>query len=376
MRITELEVFSLRNPLPAMTAGVGGHRIDFGTTLVRVHTDEGLVGVGESWFPHSDEASLREHIKGQFAQVLVGEDPRDTVRLWHRMWAALYYLGGFSRGIAAVDMALWDIKAKAAGMPLYQLLGGKAQDRLEVYATSPGVRGDDLDGLVEDIFHFAESGFGIVKLVAGRGLEADRELLAHVAPRLAGKIRFAIDANGAYDVPAAMALGRAAEAYEPLWLEEPVSAYDLHGLAEVTARLDLPTTGFQEEATIWRLREYLQVDALDGYNVTLEGAGGVTVAAKMSHLVEAYRRRWIPHGFGPPVAWAATLNVAFAHPDCGPVEFPLPDRSAASPAWSAAPYVRNRTELAPGPDGRVAPPSRPGLGVDLDEDVLAELAVR
>jgi L-alanine-DL-glutamate epimerase-like enolase superfamily enzyme len=373
VRITDLEVLRLRNPLPEVVAGLDLHRADFSTTLVRIHTDDGVTGIGESWLPHSDDSPLGAHIAAQFRRVLIGEDPQNAVWLWHKMWAALYYLGGFSRGLAAVDMALWDLKAKAVGLPLYQLLGGKAQDRLALYATTPQMRGSDLDGLVTDILRFHAAGFGIVKLVVGRGIDVDKELLAHVAPKLAGRVRFAIDANGAYDVPAAVALGKFAERYDPLWFEEPLPSTDVRGLATVTARVDLPISGFQEESTIWRLREYLQMEALDAYNVTIEGAGGVTSAVRMSHMVEAFRKRWIPHGFGPPIAWAATINVAFAHPGCGPVEFPIPDRAAEFAAWSAAPYVRNRSELKPDPDGYISPPTGPGLGIDIDEEVLQSL---
>lgn len=377
MKITSVDVLQLRNQAPQLDVGGGVHHpIKLGSTLVRIHTDEGITGLGESIIPHAADDMLVDHIKTQLLRSLIGEDPLNSEALWQRMWGGLYRLNGFARGISAVDQALWDIKGKKAGLPLYSLLGGKAQEALVAYATAPMLR-PDVDTLVTDVERLQSYGFRIAKLVIGHGRAGDIDMIQEVHQRVAGKIELSMDANGGYDLPDAIAVGKAAAPLGMLWFEEPLPWYDIHGLSELTRRIDVPTAGFQEEATIWRLREYLEHDALAAYNVSVEIAGGVTVSQKMSAIIQAWGKRFIPHGFGPPIAFAAMLHVAIAYPNCGPIEFPVPDRSVDDPRqWITAAHVANRGELAVDEGGFVRPPDRPGLGVELDEEALEDLVVR
>jgi L-alanine-DL-glutamate epimerase-like enolase superfamily enzyme len=370
--ITRVEVRRLRSPFPPVPSrDVTMRPVDLGSTLVRVHTDTGLVGIGESWLVHSDDGALAEHVGGALGPLLVGEDALDTERLWYLMWSVVKRMG-FTKGLSAVDQALWDLKAKHAGLPLYQLLGGSFAGGVTAYATTPQ-RGqsyaDDLLGLVGH-------GFKAVKMAVGRGVEEDLRVASEAAERVGRSARIAIDANGRYRLDEAVRLARAVEPLGLLWFEEPLPHSDLHGLAALTSRVAVPVAGFQEEATIWRLREYLAADALSVYNVCLETCGGVSVARKASAMCEAWRRAFVPHGFGPAVNFAATLHVAVSSPTCQWLEYPVPDPAASDPRllhW--APHVRNAAEFSVDADGRLAPPDRPGLGVQLDEAALDELTV-
>jgi L-alanine-DL-glutamate epimerase-like enolase superfamily enzyme len=372
LKITQVEVRRLRSPFPPVASRDETMRpVDLGSTLVRVHTETGLAGIGESWLVHSDEAALAEHVRGTLAPLLVGQDALDTERLWYLLWSVVKRMG-FTKGLSAVDQALWDLKAKHAGLPLYQLLGGSFAGGVTAYATAPqrsATYAEDLPGLVAH-------GFRAVKLAIGRGVEEDLRVVEQAAARVGAAAGIAVDANGRYRLDEALRLSRALEPLGLLWFEEPLPHVDLGGLAALTRRAAIPVAGFQEEATIWRLREYLAADALSVYNVCLETCGGVSVARKAAAMCEAWRRAFVPHGFGPAVNFAATLHVAVAAPTCQWLEYPVPDPAADQPRrlhW--APHVRNAAEFSVDADGRLAPPERPGLGVELDEDALDELTV-
>ena len=375
MKITKVEVLHIRSPIPAFTIGGGVvHPIQFDSTVVLINTDEGVTGVGQSWLSDAGDMPLTVHVRNQLAPLLIGEDPLATQRLWSKLWAVLYRMGGFARGLSAIDQALWDIKGKVAGLPVYQLLGGKAQDRITAYATSPARR-DSLKDLISDIERLHQHGFRATKLIVGVDRSTDIEVITEVHRQLGDKVHLAMDANGGLDSIDALVLARVGESLGFMWFEEPLPWYDIPGLAALTRKVDIPVSGFQEVSSAWRMREYLQADALSIYNVMLETCGGITASRKMSVLAEAWDRRLAPHGFGPPIAFAATLQVAIAHPNCRHVEFPVPDRTSARPGELLAPYIRNRAEFSLDADGCVSPPNRPGLGVELDEELLRGMAM-
>jgi D-galactarolactone cycloisomerase len=371
-RIARVEVRLLRSPFPPVPSRDATMRpVDLGSVLVRVHTEAGLAGVGESWLVHGGDAALAEHIRVSLAPLLAGQDALDTERLWYLLWSEVKRMG-FTKGLSAVDQALWDLKAKLAGLPLYQLLGGSFAGGVTAYATAPQRGASYADDLRALVGH----GFKAVKMAVGRGPDEDLRVVGEAVGLLGPAARIAIDANGRYRLDEALRLADALEPLGLLWFEEPLPHSDLAGLAALSARVRTPIAGFQEEATIWRLREYLAADALAVYNVCLETCGGVSVARKAAALCEAWRRAFVPHGFGPAVNFAATLHVAVAAPTCAWLEYPVPDPGAADPRllhW--APHIRNAAEFSVDPGGRLAPPERPGLGVELDEAALDELTV-
>lgn len=375
MKITKVDVLHVKSPLPSFMIGGGVvHPIQLDSTVVLIHTDEGVSGVGQSWLSDAGDAPLTGHVRNQLVPLLIGEDPLATQRIWTKLWAALYRMGGFARGLSAIDMALWDIKGKVAGLPIYQLLGGKAQDRITAYATSPSRR-ETLKDLIGDIERLHEHGFRATKLIVGVGRATDIETITEVHRNVGNKVELAMDANGGCDTIDALVLARIGEKLGFMWFEEPLPWYDIPGLAALSRKVDLPLSGFQEVSSHYRMREYLEAGALSIYNTMLEVCGGITASKKMSVLAEAWGKRIAPHGFGPPIAFAATLHVAIAHPNCRHVEFPVPDRASTTPEELLAPYIVNRREFSLNKDGTVSPPNRPGLGVDLDEEMLRGMAV-
>jgi D-galactarolactone cycloisomerase len=341
------------------------------SVLVRIHTDAGITGLGESFLVHAPATALATTIRDALVPLLLGEDALATERLWTKMWGSISRIRT-TKALSAVDQALWDVKARASGLPLYALLGGKIVDSVIPYATVAR-RSQDY---VDDVRSAADAGFRAVKIAIGNDVREDAALVERVLQRLDGSVAFGVDANGRYDLDAALQLSRILEPMGLLWFEEPLPFHDVPGLAELRRRVNLPIAGFQEESTTWRLRDYLLADALSIYNVCLDLCGGPTVAHKVNAMVEAWNRRLAPHTFGPIVNFAATLHLAVASPNCEHIEYPLPNATVADPAaWYWAPYVANRDAFVPRDDGRIAPPDLPGTGIELDERVLDDLTV-
>jgi len=366
LRVTRVEVRVIQDPFPGALQSPARPPLFLDSVLVRIHTAAGISGMGQSFLVHAPATALAQTIRDAITPLLIGEDALATERLWTKMWSSISRIR-MMKALSAVDQALWDLRARVAGLPLYALFGGKVTESVIPYATVAKRRQD----YAEDVQAAADAGFLAAKIAIGNGVREDAALIERVMRRLDGRVEFGVDANGRYDLDAALRLSRIIEPLGLLWFEEPLPFHDIPGLAELRRRVDLPIAGFQEEATTWRLREYLLADALSIYNVCLDLCGGPTVGHKINAMVEAWGRRLAPHTFGPIVNFAATLHLAVASPNCEHIEYPLPDASATEPAsWWWAPYVVNRHMFAPRADGRLAPPDLPGIGIEIDEDVL------
>jgi L-alanine-DL-glutamate epimerase-like enolase superfamily enzyme len=371
LKITRIDAIPVPAPMTGLAPG-GAHRsaLNLTSTIVQVHTDDGLIGYGESWLVYEDESPLVSMIENGMAPLIIGAEVGDIEQIWQRLFWNVKRSHGMTRALSAIDQALWDLKAKKAGMPLYELLGGRANDGIIAYATTPQI--DRRYG--ESIARLMPHGFRAAKMAAGRGVAEDVALAESARDDTRGLMDFAVDANGRYDFPTALRLCREFERIGVMWFEEPLPHHDIQGLAELGRRTDVPIAGFQEESTHWRARDYLAADALSIYNLSLATCGGVTVARKVSALCDAFHRRLNPHGFGPPIMYAATLHVAYASPSTTHIEFPVLDPGALdprTPSWSV--LVANTESFSVSADGTIAPPSQPGLGIELDQALLAEL---
>ena len=221
------------------------------TTLVEVRTDEGLIGWGEAYGPALPSAcALRDF----FAPQLLGRDPRDTESLWHFMFArSVDYgqKGTMLAAISALDIAFWDIKARAAAVPLYRLLGGSETDSIPCYATGFYFGGDEKLELrfAREAEAYLAEGFAAMKMKVGLGVDRDAVLVTEVRRAIGSEARLMIDANHAYIAPEAIALGRLVEHHRIGWFEEPVSPLDLRSYLEVKRSITIPLAGGEAEYT-------------------------------------------------------------------------------------------------------------------------------
>lgn len=345
----------------------------FGITLVEVRTDSGLVGYGECLARYSPRiwAAMVEDL---LAPLVAGADPFDTERLWMSMFRDLRSFSGHSRGmlveaIAGIDTALWDIKGKATGLPLYALLGGTGQRRLAAYASS--IMQQDLAAMEAEATTLVERGFLAIKIKVGVGVEQDARTV-HAIRRVVGDgIELMLDANGAYRAFEAIDLAQRVCDARISWFEEPVVADDLDGYERIRAATTIPLAGGEAEFSRYGVRDLLARRVLDIIQPDVARSGGVSETKKIADLASAHHVAYAPHvGFSGVVCAAASLHLAaaatnFLTYECIYTHNPLREHLAIVPIGGPEQLV----------DGQIPVPEGPGLGVNLDGEAVERYRV-
>ena len=356
--------------------------------VVRVHTDDGLVGIGEAHgagmpFPGIYRQDAQGNLQAEGASkvevevlkpALLGEDPLDNERLWDQMFGLNHYPGWAAAGwgrtqimtaIAAVDIALWDIKGKAANMPVYKLLGG-ARNTVPCYVTGGYYQdGKTVSDLVRECETYADIGYNAIKLKIGHvSVEEDVDRVKAVRQALGPSVDLMLDVNEGYDVPTAI---RAARLMEPLgirWLEESVHWYDrVEGLGQVAAAATIPITSGENAAHRWEARDLIVRGGVKIMQFDCTRSGGITECLKVAGICATQNVRLAPH-HDPQIHG----HLVAALPVGEIVEtFPAADRD---PIWeelfTVRPEIRN---------SELTLLDRPGWGIELDEKTLQQRGV-
>ena len=377
MKITGVDVHVLKSPLEEPFAFSQGWVKQRSATLVEVQTDEGLTGWGEAFAqglePPEIAAAAIEHA---LKPIVLGANPRDTEVLWHRLYHATRDYGrkgSVVAAISAVDIALWDLAGKAAGVPIHQLLGGAFRTRVEPYATGfYRIRGQgEAARLADEAIRHAEAGFRMMKVKLGFGIDDDIACMAAIARAIDGRgVALMIDTNHAYGRADALRLGRALCDYDLRWYEEPVAPEDVQGYAEMRAKLAMPIAGGENEHTLYGFRNLFAAGAVDVAQPDLGSCGGITAARHIVALAQAHGVAVNPHVWGSAIAQAASLQLLAALPVAHHSLFaqqPVLEYDRAS-----HPFRRQLiTEPIDQREGWVAVPMGPGLGIEVDRSVLA-----
>lgn len=360
MKITQVEPIRL------------GHSI-----LVRVHTDEDLTGIGEC--SPQNAAVTAAHIQHSLAPLAIGEDPTRIEWLTEKLFVDTYKIAGQSQAIAmsGIELACWDIAGQAAGAPVWKLLGGLYRDKVAVYASS-GRRHTTAEDEAADLAALIEEhGFRAVKVKVGQrwGKDEDAapgrsEALVRECRRVLGDdIAIMVDANGAYSAPRAIELGRRFEQYGVFHFEEPCPYDDDESTAKVAAALDMPVAGGEQEWNLLRFKRLLADNIVDTIQPDVTKVGGLLKARKVSVLAEAFGAPVTQHNTQPTVGTVAMLHFAAVSPAVyTPQEYSLDSITGTHPLSGLLhePDLRVR-------DGFLRVPDGPGLGIELDEEKLAEL---
>lgn len=339
--------------------------------LVWVHTDEGLVGIGEC--SPMNAPVIASTVDHTLAGLLTGEDPMAIERLVEKLAIATYKLEGRTQAIAisGVELALWDLKGKALGVPVYELLGGLHRDRVRVYAT---VNRDTPAAMGRRAGECVAAGFTALKLqissIWGFDPRPDTsvEVVREVRSAVGEGVEIMLDANSAWTVPTAIAMCRRLAEFNIRFLEQPVPERDLDALAAVKRASPIPITFGEEEYSFWRFKEALVRDAADFVQPDPIKAGGLLVCKKVAVLAEAFSRDCVPHSSQINVGFAANLHLIASTPNC----------RGAHECWITPGRKPDlvRDELLMEPfrveDGHVAVPRRPGLGVALNEEIVRQ----
>ncbi|MGC8810505.1 MAG: mandelate racemase/muconate lactonizing enzyme family protein [bacterium] len=388
MKITSVKAYWLRVPIPEDKASVSdfGKNIFFNTTLVKVETDEGLIGYGEakaSVGSLGDQSTLVTVIEKELAPLLIGHDPRNITRLWEimyngsrahyalargRVFPILSRRGITISGLSGIDMALWDILGQALNSPVHQLLGGKCRDSLPAYASGGWANeekiGDELLGYIQ------KGGFKAVKMRVGvmDGDVATSVRRVGAARKALGEnISIMVDAHGTFSVAEAKRFGKEVADYHLSWFEEPVTADNKEGCAEVRATTDIPIAAGESEFTRFDFRDLALLKAVDIFQPDLAICGGITEGIRIAALAEAFQLGLAPHLWGGAVMFAAGLHLCAVSPNAFIVEYsclpnPLHDDLVKNPIMAK--------------DGIVSIPDLPGLGVIINQDFVKRYTVR
>lgn len=341
--------------------------------IIVVETDEGLCGIGETYAgtyaPEAVQALVR-----QFEPDLIGDNPLDILAAWDKLRLASYYWGrsGLSQSaIGGIEIALWDLKGKAYEVPVHELLGGKVHSSLLAYAS--GGNDKPFAELQDELLDYVADGFQAIKIrinnLPDHSIEHKVQFVRDV---IGPEIGLAVDAaqglaRDPWTVKRALAIATRLEPFNLLWIEEPAEVTNYAGFAEIRRQTPIRVSGGETVTSVVEANAYLAANALDLFQPDASMIGGIGV---LRRVAETCAHAFIPvavHAWCGGPGMMANYHAAFATPNCELVEIPT---------------VHNplRDELLVAPlalsNGRLAPPSAPGLGVELTDELLARYPYR
>ena len=373
MKITDVEAIILRQP--SLDDGIADGSQD--DLVIKIHTDEGIVGIGEVDSAPEAVAALVNRssshaIAGSLRDLLVGEDPRDVERLWQKMYRGLIYIG--RRGIAlhalsGIDIALWDVKGKSEGKPVHELLGGAKHERVRAYASM--LMPDTTEETAERVSALRDEGFTAVKLGWGPiGRDAKHDVrLAAAAKEAAGDGEILFDAGFGYrgDPKTAIEVARELEQLGVFWLEEPFEPDEYEAYAELADTVDIRVAAGEQDTTVWGFRELIERGRVDLVQPDVTRCGGITEWLRIAALAREHGLETVPHAWKSGIIKAASLQCNAVIPDALFQEYCVAD----TPINQTLTHERLPLEE----DGTVRVPTAPGIGVTLDDEVVARYRV-
>ena len=379
MKITEVITHQLLvNVDEPFTSSRGWYYKTKGALVVEIRTDTGLIGWGDCYGPAAVNRSIIDSV---FKAVLMGRDPFDVEVLWEELYNKIkdYGLSGFSiSSISGIDIALWDIIGKAVNQPIHKLIGGAFRTQLQAYAT--GLYFKDMNRLneeaVEEAKGYVAQGFKAIKMKIGLGsMTKDIDRVAAVRDAIGPDVQLMVDANHCFNVPQAIAIGRELQKLDIHWFEEPISPEDLDGYVEVTAKLDMAIAGGENEFTKFGFRRILERRAMDIVQPDVCAAGGITECKKIAALAQASSIQCVPHAWGTAIGLSATMHYLASLPFTPPCLVPVPPMLEYEQTFN--PF---RDELTSADlrhkGGFVTVPNGPGLGIEINREVLERYKVK
>jgi L-alanine-DL-glutamate epimerase-like enolase superfamily enzyme len=372
MKITAVEVIPLR--IPNQDSSIADGIQD--DVVVRVHTDEGLTGLGEAdSSPLVVKAVVEAWSSWPFSRglrdIVLGQDPFEVERLWEQMRVGTLWMGRAGvamHAISAIDMALWDIIGKATGRSLQSLLGGLYRDRIRVYASTlftedPGAMTDVGQKYVSQGFTAVKFGWGPM----GRSLAGDVKLVETARRAIGDEADLLVDAGCVFQAREAIQRARAFKPYDPFWFEEALQGDDLDGFRRLSRASRINIATGEQLAGVQAFEALIRQGEVDIIQPDISRAGGVTESRRIAQMAARHRRLCVFHAWKSGILLAATLRMAATLPDIPLVEYTV----------SQSPLRRElvQSEVRLTGDGYAVIPDTPGLGIELDEDVVRKYRV-
>ncbi len=332
-----------------------------GLGLVKIETDAGITGIGLGGTGLVGRATIE-----RLTPELIGEDPIDVERLWHKMWVPklMGRRGLTTRAISAIDIGLWDIRAKVAGLPLYKLLGGYRRCVPTYIAGGYYEEGKGLRELQQEMEDNVEMGARAIKMKIGAvSIREDVERVKAVREAIGPDVKLLVDANCAYRYYQAIQLARRIEEYDIFWFEEPVAPDDYEGHRKLAEATSIPIATGENEYTRYGFRDLIAHNAAAILNADAKVLGGVTEFMKVAALAQAHDLDIAPHG-----SQDIHVHLVAAISNGLILEF---YRDSVDPMWGKMYHYTLRLN----DDGTVSPPDVPGIGVDPNYEALASYRV-
>lgn len=391
MKIDDISTMILRYTYEKGIADAQNFFAARNAVIVKVHTDSGIVGIGESASFGGPPQTTKYMIEQELKPMLIGEDPAKITWLWQKMFARTrqHGRGGIIfAAMSGIDIALWDIMGKIAGLPVYQLLGGYT-DRLIPYASSGFYAPDKgMEQLKEEVRSYFEQGFCYAKIKIGRNPEVLMSPLPNMAYakecetsleedlerveaccRIAKEYnaRIMVDANNNWNTFTAIRMGKLLQEMGVYWLEEPLHLDNIDGSAELAQALDMPVAGYESEIGFYRFRELMERRAVDIVQPDCIWSGGITECRRIADLALAHNLPCNPHIFSTGISLAANIHFLASLSNGGLLEmdrnfYPLRDE-----------LLDRKIDISE--DGFVYVPQEPGLGISLNAECVEQYRI-
>ena len=350
MKITDIKTFLMMAGSPASKESTSWSARNW--CFVKVYTDEGIIGIGEgSGWPRVVETAIND-----LKPIVIGEDPMNIERIWQKMLVSTMGAGMTgtpgSGSMNAIDMALWDIKGKALNTPVWNLLGGKVRDRIRAYGHA---------GTPERALELKQQGLTAVKT---GGVHRTVEKVDGIRKAVGDEMDIMVDAHGPpwFTTKDAILIGKALEPYKLLFYEDPVPPDNIEALQRVQDNVDIPIAAGERHSHIWGVRQLIEREIVDVVQPDTGRIGGISQMMKIAAMAEAHYITVAPHsGSLGPVAEYAAIHVLAAIPNALILERVHDDVPVRYDV--TLPHIETI-------DGYIEVPDRPGLGVDIDEDVV------
>ncbi len=333
--------------------------------FLKVHTDEGLAGWGEpslEGWSRTVAAAVQE-----MGRYLIGRDPRRVEQHWQVLYRGGFYRGGpvLCSALSGIEQALWDITGKWLGVPVHQLLGGRVRDRIRMYGHVGGETWGDYvqagrEGLRQGLTAVKTTPFKAVRFIESPAFLAEVvRQVASLREAVGPSVDIALDFHGRVSPAMAVRLAKALEPYCPLFIEEPCLPENVDAMATIARSTSVPIATGERLFTRWAFREVLQKQAAAVLQPDVSHAGGISEVRKIAAMGEAYYAALAPHCPLGPIALAACLQVDAVVPN-----FLCQEHVTLGEGYLTRPFVLS--------EGAVDVPAGPGLGIEVDEDALAD----
>ena len=353
--------------------------------LVEIETDEGITGWGECFGPGNIALANKYIVEKVIQPLIIGEDPINKEYIWHKVYNLLRDSGQKGMPIQAlsgIDIALWDILAKKAKLPLYQLLGGKTNNKIPVYGYGMMLQKKSVEELCElfkkEANQIKEKNFKAMKMKVGLGPKEDLKLVSAVREAIGNNFKLMVDANHAYNKNDALYVGKGLDEMEIYWFEEPVAPEDYDGYKELKEKLKTNIAGGEAEFTKYGWNQLIKNNCIDIAQPEVCGLGGITEYLKVSALAQSNFIPIVNHVWGSALSVAVNLHLLTSLPDMPGGLFPIKSMlefdtteknifitDLAEEKFSILDQVKNK-------DGFASPLENIGIGINPKKDFIKE----